>query len=324
MNTYQYGRAGTAAARLREWCHSALLAHEREGTIPTTCRFIFYEAVMAGVVPKHRDHGRRADQDVIEAIAWLREKGLVPWGQIVDRTRRVTNLTGWPTVLEAVTDYTARVRLDPWDGEAPLLIVESESLAGLFETIAAELRVVLVPVRGQSSASLLVNEVCPWIEAGSTDVVYVGDHDKAGYDIEASAHDRLEGFSDTLLKWERVALTAELVEAYGLPLVPRTDQRNRRTYEVAECEAMPQAALMGLVRDALTDRLPQPLEHVRVYASRPSVTTYCACSRALLTKTTTTNDGARRRRRDHRRADRRDRVHLEDGHRSHRPPRATV
>lgn len=76
-----YGRPGSAAARLRQWLHEAIVRHRAEGTIPTTNRFLFYEALMAGVVVKHGTGGggRRPDQDVSVALLWLREQGLVEW-----------------------------------------------------------------------------------------------------------------------------------------------------------------------------------------------------------------------------------------------------
>ena len=268
-----YGRAGSRSARLREWCHGAVDADRAEGTIPTTGRFLFYEAVMAGDVAKHATGARRADQVVTDALTWLRERGAVGWDEIADRTRHVNDFRGARTVRDAVIAFTNTSRLDPWDGAPPLVIVESESLAGLFEDDAYEYRVVLVPVRGQCSASMLFNDVAHYVHGGSEVVLYVGDHDKAGYDIEASARERLEEFTGRALKWERVALTAEQVEANGLPLIPRTDGRDGLTRLVAECEAMPQAQLMALVRDALADLLPEPLDrvHERERIERASV-----------------------------------------------------
>jgi hypothetical protein len=58
-------------------------------------------------------------------------------------------------------------------------------------------------------------------------VLYVGDHDKSGHDIEGSARARLERFGRRALKWQRIALTAGQVEEYGLPLVERVDRRER-------------------------------------------------------------------------------------------------
>lgn len=65
-----------------------------------------------------------------------------------------------------------------------------------------------------------------------------------------------------------MALTTEQVEQHGLPLVERVDRRDEETRRVAECEAMPQALLLGLVRDAVADLLPEALEEVRVREER--------------------------------------------------------
>jgi hypothetical protein len=250
-----YGRG--KAAELRAWCHAAIERHRDDGTIPTTGRFIFYEAVMAGAVPKKAIGARRADQVGTDALTWLREHDAVGWDELVDRTRRPIDRRGHPSIVEGVKANLDYISLDPWDGEAPLVIVESESLAGLFEQRVADYPAVLVPVRGQASAALLYNDVVRFVIAGSVSVLYVGDHDKSGYDIEASARDRLERFSGQALRWQRVALTETQVNEYGLPLIERVDRRERdgRAYLVCETEAMPQATLTRLVTDALDELL---------------------------------------------------------------------
>jgi hypothetical protein len=266
---FSYGRPGSEAARLRQWLHEAVLAHRAAGTIPTTSRFLYYEAVMSGIVRKHGSGGgRRPDQDVSVALLWLREHGLVDWDEIRDRTRRVIPFTGAASIPAAAQEAVEIARLDPWRGQAPLLIVESESLAGLCEDLAYEYRIILVPVRGQSSASLLVNDVTPYVARGSRQVLYIGDHDRSGYDIEASAQARLEGFAGQTLTWMRVALTADQVAEHDLTLVEHVDRRDHQTRLVAECEAMPQATLVGLVRHAVGDLLPVSLDRVRVQERR--------------------------------------------------------
>lgn len=76
-----YGRPGTKAARLRAAVHEALRGHEREGALPTSNRFVYYELVQLGAVDKTRTRatGRGADQDLSDASKWLRDRGLVPW-----------------------------------------------------------------------------------------------------------------------------------------------------------------------------------------------------------------------------------------------------
>ena len=51
----------------------------REGTLPTSGRFLYYELVQPGVVekPRRKEQGRRSDQDMAEALTHLRETGLI-------------------------------------------------------------------------------------------------------------------------------------------------------------------------------------------------------------------------------------------------------
>ena len=81
----------TKAGRLQRALLDLLGVHERQGTLPTSIRFLFYELIQAGVVLKAATGARRADQDTIEALTYLREVGLVSWEWIVDETRRTPN-----------------------------------------------------------------------------------------------------------------------------------------------------------------------------------------------------------------------------------------
>jgi hypothetical protein len=279
---YDYGRRGTKAYRLREWLHQNILRRREEGQIPTTGRFLFYEAVMAKLVEKDRKKradgkkGRRPDQDLGDELTWLREHDdLVGWNEIVDRTRHISDYRGYPTVLDGVLTQLPLIGLDRWDSHSPLVIVESESLAGLYQPLVESNRAVLIPIRGQASSAQLFNDVLPYVQAGCDTVLYVGDYDKAGLDIENSARDRLERFCGHALKWKRVALTEEQVydRERPLPLVDRYDRRDRQTRQVCEAEAMPQAELTRLLTEALDELRPAPLDevHEREEAERTEI-----------------------------------------------------
>jgi hypothetical protein len=100
--------------------------HRSNGTLPTSSRFLFYELVARKVIAK--DAGQRPDQVVIKALTQLREWGVIPWDAIVDETREVSNFTGSATVADDLLLYLHAARLDPWDGEPPLILTESRSL----------------------------------------------------------------------------------------------------------------------------------------------------------------------------------------------------
>ena len=74
--------------RLRAALLELLTEHERDGALPTSARFLFYELVQRKILSKERStSGRRPDQDMSDALTDLRENGDVPWAWIVDETR---------------------------------------------------------------------------------------------------------------------------------------------------------------------------------------------------------------------------------------------
>jgi hypothetical protein len=125
----------------------------------------------------------------------------------------------------------------------------------------------IVATAGQSSGSLLAVEVAPFLrEDPSRPVIYLGDYDFQGDQIEQSTRDRLEQHVGRRLRWERLALTAEQVEAYHLPRIEKIDHRFRppRPYEAVETEALRQEVIVALVRRRLDSLIPEPLDRVLV------------------------------------------------------------
>jgi hypothetical protein len=255
--------ANTAAGRLRRWALGAVGRHTRDGTLPTSIRHLFYEAVMQGAVPKHAGGARRSDQNLADAVLWLRENGLVPWDAVEDRTRHLTDRRGHgATVADGVDAVLAGIRIDPWDDVIPILVAESESVAGVLDTITYEYRTVVVPTRGQANGWLRT-VVAHRLRGRSVVIGYLGDADKAGDDIEANSRRVLDEVL-AIKHWERLALTWEQVEDLGLPTVARTDRRDGRTRLACEVEAYPQRRLVDDVALWLLGWLPVDLDYVRV------------------------------------------------------------
>jgi hypothetical protein len=118
-----------------------------------------------------------------------------------------------------------------------MIVVESNSLAGVLEHVAVEYRVPLVPLGGTGSCGLLGGEVAPMFRDEQA-VLYLGDWDFSGDNIERSVRERLEAYGGVSLNWSRVALTEEQVEEHGLTIIERKDKRNRKTYPAVETEAL--------------------------------------------------------------------------------------
>lgn len=242
-------RPGSRKALIETAVLTELALLHAAGYLTTTVRFLFYRLVAERVIPKAYNGTRRPDQDVSVVLTELREAGVVPLDAIVDRSRGVVDFTGWTSVRECVEQAAKHAKLDRWRAAAPLLIVESDSLAGLLEPLAVEFRVVLVPLRGQGSLGLLA-EVAPHVQDG-TRVLYIGDWDFSGGHIEQSARERLEKITGGVLDWRRVALTEEQVFDHGLPVIEKYDARTRRRHPAVETEALDQRVLVPAVRGAL-------------------------------------------------------------------------
>jgi hypothetical protein len=263
-------RPTSKAGRLQRACLTLLREHEADGALPTSGRFIYYELVGRGVVSKQqsRKNGRGADQDVADALLRLRQCDVVPWSWIVDETRAVDAWESAPTVASYVQRALSHARLDCWalDELAPLLLVESRSLAGVLRKLAADYLVPLAATNGQVGG-FLHTDVAPLLTDGQR-VLYLGDHDWQGHQIEANTRRVLEQYA--WLRWERLALLPEHVERYGLPVVTKPDRRYRpvREYPAVETEALRQQVIVGLVRARLDALLPEPLEHVQVRERR--------------------------------------------------------
>lgn len=256
--------SSTKAGHLQRAVLDLLCEHEERGELPTSNRFLFYELVQRGVLDKAqtRQRGRGADQDLSDASKRLRDEGYVPWWWIVDETRSLATYLYAGTIVEALDQQLEHVRIDLWAGEPPpLILCESRTFGGVLRrTLAAEYLCPVGATNGQAGGFLHTN-VVPILDGNRRRVLYVGDLDLAGEQIEANTRAvlvREAGDRD----WRRIALTEE--QAAGLPVVEKVDRRYRppRTHRAVEVEALGQGTVTGLVRAALDELLPEPLAHV--------------------------------------------------------------
>jgi len=263
--------------------------HERAGTLPTNGRFLFYELVQDGKIPKHFDDlVHQPAQEVCNAIMHLRELGLVPWHWVIDETRDVDEWQFANSVFEYVVGTIPEARIDCWGGEPPpIVICESRATAGVLKRIAARYLAPITATRGQSAAHI-VNEIVPLLQGNDGKVLYIGDHEERGpgEQIEANTrryiedHARRSFAADT---WIKVALTAQQVARNSRLrelVITKLDKRYKppHPYQAVECEAVGQAELERILRRQLERMLPEPLEVVlRRSGSGPSC---AACWRA--------------------------------------------
>ena len=256
-------RPVSKAELIRTALLTLIAEHQRAGAIPTSARFLFYELVTRAVILKRAKGKRRPDQDMSDQLTVLRDAGDIPWDYIVDETRTVSDFTGEQSIREGVLARLAYIDLDPWRGRPPIILCESRSLAGVLRGVCAEYCVPIASTNGQCRG-FLHTKVAPLMFAGQK-VLYLGDLDLCGGDIEDNTRDVLERIVGEL-DWERLALTQEQVDAYQLPSITKRDKRfkgERGVHEAVETEALSQAVIVDILRTRLEELLPEPLEAVQ-------------------------------------------------------------
>ena len=117
-----------------------------------------------------------------DALTDLRERGDVPWEWIVDETRSLDDSRGASTLREWMLDVLPGARLDPWAGDAPLILTESRSLAGVLRRLVDDYAVLIAATNGQVGG-FLHTEIIPILQPGQR-ILYLGDLDLSGDQIE--------------------------------------------------------------------------------------------------------------------------------------------
>jgi hypothetical protein len=248
---------------LRDLLFNLLQEHEHDGTIPTNARFLFYELVQRGQLSKEKTGARRPDQDLHDALTDIREDGRIPWDWIVDETRSLDDYTGYKSIKDGVLSQLPYIALDPWRDCPPMILTESRSLAGVLRHIVVEYRARISATNGQCGGFLRTN-IAPALQPDDR-VIYLGDLDLAGNQIEANTRCVLEREIAGELVWERLALTQKQVDRYHLPVIIKRDNRynDKRPHEAVETEAISQRVLIDILQGRLDALLPEPLGRVQ-------------------------------------------------------------
>jgi hypothetical protein len=261
------------AGRLQRHCLQLLAEHQRDGAIPTSGRFLFYELVSRAVIPKDHYLGENGEkkkrtpaQDVSDALWHLRRKArIVPMDWIVDETRDLDSWQYASSVYRYVEDELPYARMDLWEGEPPpLIICESRSLAGVLRRIARDYLCPIAATNGQVGG-FLHTTVGPLIEEGGgiRRVLYFGDLDLSGGHIEENTRGELSEYGK--LDWQRLAVTDVQVRSENLVVAQKTDNRYKppRKFPSVETEALSQQKIQRILLDALDDAVPQPIDEVQ-------------------------------------------------------------
>jgi hypothetical protein len=251
----------TKAGRLQRACLALLHEHEADGALPTSIRFLFYELLDRGVIPKtYPGKVRTPSQDIADAVKRLREAG-IPWDWIVDETRALYDWRYAQNVYRYVEDALPLARIDVWGGERPpLILCESRSLAGVLRTVAQDYLCPIAATNGQVGG-FLHTDIAPLVKGGRR-VFYLGDLDLSGGQIEQNTYKVLSTYGG--LDWERAAITPEQVQGRTLPIIDKYDRRYRppRSFPAVETESLGQSQMVVILTSRLEAAAPEPLAEI--------------------------------------------------------------
>jgi hypothetical protein len=245
-----------------------VLRRYRSGLKATSIRFLYYDAITDGIIAKDADLVRK-DNALIQATKTLRDTGDIPWDWITDETRSVEDYTGFDTIKAGVLAYLPSIDLDPWKGRPPFIITESRSLLGTIRADLPEYALRGASVNGPCTG-FLHTKVGPMLEQCFGPVLYFGDLDRGGKDIEAHIKRTLEKILGREFGsyWERLAITPKQVTRFRLESKPKRDKRDDKRADAWEAEALGQQRLITILRRRLDALLPQSLNKVQASAKR--------------------------------------------------------
>jgi len=203
-----------------------------------TLRQLYYRLVSKHLFPNTINSYKRLSRVMVKA----REQGDVPINCLEDRSRRILGRgdTGYTSAEEFLRRRIAGLKesykeftMPMWDDQPNYVLVslEKDALSRLMSDIANQYSVRTFPTRGYPSFTY-VNRMATYIrnrlKGKPTVVLYFGDHDPSGVDIERDLEDRLRKYDAGDFKVMRIALTKDQIQQYNLPPMPvkRSDARS--------------------------------------------------------------------------------------------------
>jgi len=274
--------------QLIETCAGILDEYQSEG-YKLTLRQLYYRIVALDLFPDDRrwrwDHDRRkwyrdlnGTKNALPNYKWLggivsdaRMAGLFDWDMIVDRGRETIENSHWRHPGEILKDAKASFGIDKWR-EQPChveVMCEKQALEGILEPVCLELDVPFCSNKGYSSQSFMYRKGKELrIHADnekSIHVLYFGDHDPSGLDMDRDVEERIGLFCNYeafggYYELKRIALTMPQIDLYDPPENPakQTDSRfaeyqKRHGDSSWELDALEPKVLARLVRNSVED-----------------------------------------------------------------------
>jgi hypothetical protein len=226
---------------------------------PMTVRQVFYQATVRGLVEKAESGYAKVQTD----LTVMRRAGDLPYDWLADNTRWQRKPRTFSSVEEALKETAKFYRKSLWDDADTYVEIwlEKDALAGVVYPVTSMFDVLLMVARGYASlwflhtAAEYINELIV-----PSYIYHLGDFDPSGVNAGEKIEETLQEVApDAEIYFERIAVTPEQIEEWGLPTRPTktSDTRSKGFGAISvELDAIEPNRLRQLVQEAIVVHLP--------------------------------------------------------------------
>ena len=226
---------------------------------PMTLRQAYYQLVSRQVL----ENKESVYKGLSRTLVLARQEGAIPWEWIEDRTRRPRAVSMWDDLPDFADTVCRAYRRDVWATQSRRVEcwLEKDALSGIFEDVLNAYGVTLRVGRGYDSLSSIYNAAESYGDGSGVTVLYFGDFDPSGENMEVSLRKRLSEFG-CRPEIVRIAITRFDIDKYNLPPNPTKATDTRRTAFIAkhgditvELDALPMATLRERIETEVRKRM---------------------------------------------------------------------
>lgn len=207
-----------------------------QGIPRNTLRTVYYGLVSEDLIPNTVPMYKKLGDIISDA----RLAGLIDWEAIVDLERKVHQPLHFESPKDFVDSLIHHYRHDRWADQDNYveIWVEKNGMTVSIEPVTREWMVSLVANKGYGSMTNLYEGSKRFLQAADDGkdlhILYLGDHDPSGLDMDNDIAKRMEMFHVEDLNVQRVALTSRQVREYNPPPNPAKLSDSRATKYIAE------------------------------------------------------------------------------------------
>jgi hypothetical protein len=244
-----------------------ILKEYSEQDIRVTLRQVYYQLVARDIIPNLDKEYKKLSNLLTNA----RYSGHIDWLAIEDRTRVPEIPTTYSSIKELLDVASQSYQLDRWNDQDFYieLWTEKDAISSVISPITNSFQVPLVVNRGYSSASSMYSSAVRYLLNSRLEnytfkkmvLLYLGDFDPSGLDMDRDIRERLREF-DVDLEVIRIGLTKRQILKYKPPINPAKlkDTRakeyiSKHGYSSWEVDALKPDILQKLISNSILEYL---------------------------------------------------------------------